>query len=423
MSIPLNFTYQKEQHNVRLELVDKLTEKTLSIGGRDYKILGSDKDVSLLKSHIASLKTSEFESVSSFEATLVEIGPQEKINSVFQKTLAPSSTSHTEIESSGKIEALKEKEAFNVHDSVEKACSLLETYYIFPDKAQEGIQKIREKLREGHYDNIKDFNTFSVVFTKDLQEIIKDKHFDIVILLNTEGAQLSEDEVLKELEELNFGLDVVKTSENVGYLKIHQFHGVDFSGRDYVSPKIAQKTREAFDKAIDTMRGSDAIIIDMRENGGGSPYTVQFFSSYFLQEQIPLNTIRSREKDKESIQEFNTLSYEELPKSKRMLEAPLYILTSEATFSAAEEFTYDMRALGRGESIGETTGGGANPAHLKPLNNEGIYIAIPDEEAINPYTKTNWEGSGISPTHPVSADQALNKANELIKIIQSNKKE
>jgi len=182
-----------------------------------------------------------------------------------------------------------------------------------------------------------------------------------------------------------------------------------------VPPKVAQKTREAFDKAINTMRGAKAIIIDMTENGGGSPYAVQFLSSYFLPEQTQLNTIRSRENDKENIQRFDTLSYEELPKEKRLLDVPLYILTSEGTFSAAEEFTYDMQVLGRGEVIGETTGGGANPCHLKPLNNEGLHIAIPDEEALNPHTKTNWEGQGVSPNHKVAADQALATANELIK--------
>lgn len=67
--------------------------------------------------------------------------------------------------------------------------------------------------------------------------------------------------------------------------------------------------------------------------------------------------------------------------------------------------------------MGEITGGGANPAHLKPLNEQGLGIAIPDEEAINPHTKTNWEGQGVSPRHQIKEDQALNKAYELIKTV------
>ena len=416
MSIPFNFTYKDIQHKASLELTDSPSEKAISIAGRNYKILGSEEDVSLLRSHIASLKTNDFENIDSFQASLSSIGPHEKTNTIFQKAIDNLSSEEKIDESKIGISEIADKQgAFNIHESIQKACDLIEAYYIFPDQAKEGIGKIKEKLAEGHYNDIKDVKTFSEVFSKDLRETIKDKHFDIVILPPKENQMLpNEEDWIANLQEINFGFDVEKNSENVGILKLYQFHGVDFSNRDYVPLKVAQKTREAFDKAIDTLRGSEAIIIDMTENGGGSPYAVQFLSSYFLPEQTQLNTIRSRENDKENIQRFDTLSYEELPKEKRLLDVPLYILTSEGTFSAAEEFTYDMQVLGRGEVIGEISGGGANPCHLKPLNNEGLHIAIPDEEAINPHTKTNWEGQGVSPTHKIPADQALNKANELI---------
>jgi hypothetical protein len=359
MSISFNFSYKDIQHNASLE-------KNISISGRNYKILGSEEDVSLLRSHIASLKTSDFENIESFEASLSSVGLHEKTNTVFQKTMDSLPIEESEKSKVEISEIVDKQETFKVHESIHKACDLIEAYYIFPDQAKEGIGKIKEKLEQGHYNNIKDVQTFAEVFTKDLREIIKDKHFDIVILPPPKENQALPDEEnwISNLQEINFGFDVEKNSENIGVLKLYQFHGVDFSNRDYVPPKVAQKTREAFDKAIDTMRGAKAIIIDMTENGGGSPYAVQFLSSYFLPEQTQLNTIRSRENDKENIQRFDTLSYKELPKEKRLLDVPLYILTSEGTFSAAEEFTYDMQVLGRGEVIGETTGGGANPCHL-----------------------------------------------------------
>lgn len=415
MSIPFSFTYKDVQHKASLELIESSSEKDISIGGRNYKILANEEDMPSLRSYIGSLKTSDFDDVSSFEASLIGIGPHEKTHVVFQKTIDISMGLDVEVKKI-EISAVSTEASINIQETVGKACDLIEKYYIFPDQARVGIEKIKEKLSNGHYDAIKDVDTFAVAFTKDLKEIIKDKHFDIVILPPNENQTLPDvEEWISNLQEMNFGLGVEKNSDNIGVLKLYQFNGVDFSNRDYVPPKVAQKTREAFDKAIDTMRGSSAIIIDMRENGGGSPYAVQFLSSYFLPEQTELNTIRSRENEKESIQKFNTLSYNELPRDKRLLDVPLYILTSEGTFSAAEEFTYDMQVLGRGTVIGETTGGGANPCHLKPLNNNGLYIAIPDEEAINPHTKTNWEGHGVSPTHKVAAEDALTKANELIK--------
>ena len=91
MSIPFNFTYKEVQHKACLELAESASEKMVSINGRDYKIVGNKEDISLLRSHIAKLETSNFTSIISFQASLVGIGPHEKTNSVFQKTIVSSS--------------------------------------------------------------------------------------------------------------------------------------------------------------------------------------------------------------------------------------------------------------------------------------------------------------------------------------------
>ena len=87
----------------------------------------------------------------------------------------------------------------------------------------------------------------------------------------------------------------------------------------------------------------------------------------------------------------------------------MYVLTSKYTFSAAEEFTYNLKNLKRATIIGETTGGGANPGGMRRIN-EHFMIFVPSGRAINPYSKTNWEGTGVTPDVSVPADQALKVA-------------
>lgn len=91
----------------------------------------------------------------------------------------------------------------------------------------------------------------------------------------------------------------------------------------------------------------------------------------------------------------------------------MYVLTSARTFSAAEEFTYDLQARHRAIVVGETTGGGAHPARLQRVDDH-FAVGIPYTRAINPITRTNWEGVGITPDVQVVASDALTKARELL---------
>jgi C-terminal processing protease CtpA/Prc len=87
----------------------------------------------------------------------------------------------------------------------------------------------------------------------------------------------------------------------------------------------------------------------------------------------------------------------------------VYVLTSRRTFSAAEEFTYNLKSLKRATIIGETTGGGAHPGDGRRLS-EHFGVFLPTGRAINPISKTNWEGTGVKPDVEVPADQALKTA-------------
>ena len=88
---------------------------------------------------------------------------------------------------------------------------------------------------------------------------------------------------------------------------------------------------------------------------------------------------------------------------------PVYVLVSNRTFSAAEEFTYNLKNLQRATIVGETTGGGAHPGGVRRITDHfGIWL--PNGRAINPITKTNWEGTGIEPHIKAEAARALDAA-------------
>jgi C-terminal processing protease CtpA/Prc len=132
---------------------------------------------------------------------------------------------------------------------------------------------------------------------------------------------------------------------------------------------------------------------------------IGLITSYLFDDRVHLNDFYYRERDE--MQQFWTWPFVQgrrFGKSK-----PVYILTSNRTFSAAEEFTYNLKHLKRATIVGETTGGGAHPGGPRRINDH-FSVWVPSGRAINPVTKTNWEGTGIEPDIKVEAKQALKAA-------------
>jgi hypothetical protein len=291
---------------------------------------------------------------------------------------------------------------------VDSVCAILNANYIYPETAKKIEDLLRNNAMKGVYDPLTDPNAFAEQLTKDLQSVSKDKHLWVgynpeqIALLKKAKENPDDKEyekmLLEELRKNNFGFRELKVMEgNVGYLELNQFSGTDFP-----------EAGEAAIAAMTFLSHCDAIIIDLRGNGGGSPDMIQLLTSYLYEGDTKhLNSFYWRPEDK-TVQ-FWTLPY--VP-GRRMPDVDAYVLTSPRTFSAAEEFTYNLKNMKRAVIVGETTGGGAHPVDRKIIN-DNFGISVPAGKAINPISQTNWEGTGIEPCVRVAEKDALAKAHLL----------
>jgi C-terminal processing protease CtpA/Prc len=281
---------------------------------------------------------------------------------------------------------------------VAKVGALLIQRYVYPEAASAMAGHLNARMAEGGFDSGTMPEEFATLLTETLQHSSGDKHIRVrvrrperVEVERVDPVQAQADR-LASSRRANFGFRRVEILEgNIGYVDMRSFDG-------HVE---AKPTAAA---AMNFVGNADAVIFDMRNNGGGSPDMVRYVSSWFFSAATHLNSLYVRDGDQTI--EFWTL--EEIPGEKRP-DVPLFVLTSERTFSGAEEFTYNMLTQGRATVIGEVSGGGANPGGTVWIDDQ-FEIFIPQGAAINPITGTNWEGVGVTPDVQATAEQALDVA-------------
>ena len=271
--------------------------------------------------------------------------------------------------------------------------------YIFEDVAAKMAAALRAHAKAGAYDAITSASDFAELLTTHLREVSKDKHLRIVHnpagIAGAQPPTTDEERTRRAAAERrgNYGLHRVERLDgNVGYIELRGFSG-------------SQEAGGAVAAAMNLLANTDALIFDLRRNGGGSPVTIGFISSYLFDQRVHLNDFYVRETGRR--QSFHT---SETVEGRRYGQRkPVYVLTSNRTFSAAEEFTYNLKNLKRAVIVGETTGGGAHPGGVRRITDHfGIWL--PTGRAINPITGTNWEGVGIAPDIAVSPADALRAA-------------
>lgn len=285
---------------------------------------------------------------------------------------------------------------------VENLAKQLAKNYVFPDVAEKTGTALKAKLAKGGYDSATTVKAFMDVLSEDLRTFGNDRHFRVHF-----DPEFKEDEdddkppTAKERDEMRAmaarrGYGIAKAEilrGNVGLLDLRGFGPTEGVGA-------------ALSAAMTLLNGTDAFILDLRQNGGGSPETVAYLCSYFFDEgdSRHLNDIYNRPKN--ATRQFWTIN---VPGPRYGGSKPVWVLTSARTFSGGEECAYDFQTQKRATLVGETTGGGANPGGAAGLG-EGFLAFVPTGKAVNPITKTNWEHVGVKPDVAAPAADALRLA-------------
>jgi Peptidase family S41/N-terminal domain of Peptidase_S41 in eukaryotic IRBP len=316
---------------------------------------------------------------------------------------------------------------------VTTALSLLRANYVFPEVAEQAATAVEARLAAGEYDDLDEI-TLTELLTTHLQEVTEDKHLRVRLggpppergpggpgpgpggpgpggpgrgpgrPESRPGPERAEPGEPDNHEARRLAMRRMGRMDNFGIRRVERLDG-NIGYLDLRRVAMAANAGPAVAAAMELVAGTYALIFDLRHNGGGAPDGVALWCSYLLKEEpTHLNDIFHA--DTGETRQFWSMPY--LPGT-RYVDQPVYVLTSSHTFSGGEELCYNLQALGRGELIGETTGGGAHPTRPFPVS-PAVMIGIPFARSINPVTGTNWQGTGVIPDVAVPEAEAYDVA-------------
>ncbi len=287
---------------------------------------------------------------------------------------------------------------------VDSIAAVIDSIYVLGEPAARIVAELKRASAAGEYDKITDPAAFAQRLHEDCQRINHDGHFRIYAMppLDPTTAATGHDESPADVElrnryfkSINYGFKKAEILPGgIGYIRFDSFSNGD----------------EAFMAAAAAMNfisNSSAVILDLRYNGGGSASMIRFVCGYLFPEEKHLINWDIRA-EKKTVQSYSA----DFVPGRRITEQPVYILTSGNTFSAAEEFTFDLRNLDRAVVVGDTTGGGGHTVegYVFDFDKFRMGIRVPYGRAYNPLNNEGWEGRGVIPHIPVPAEQALDAA-------------
>ncbi len=302
---------------------------------------------------------------------------------------------------------------------VDSVTAVIDSVYVLEEPAKRIVAGLRQRLADGDYDDLADPAVFARRLFEDAQAINHDGHFGIAAMppLDPTVVEAQQDEDPADVERRqrmrrtrNYGFQKAEVlSGGIGYLRFNQFaHGDDAFA--------------AAAAAMNFLASCEALILDLRTNGGGSASMIRFLCGYLFAEETHLINWDIRAEGK-TVQSYSA----DFVPGRRLIEQPVYILTSGNTFSAAEEFTFDLKNHERAIIVGDTTGGGGHTVagFAFDFADFRIGMRVPLGRAYNPENNEGWEGVGVTPHIAVPADQALEAAHAdaLRKLIEAEQDE
>ena len=265
----------------------------------------------------------------------------------------------------------------------------LDSLYVATDVAKALSSSIEKRLHDHAYDAVATPRAFADSLSHDLATVAHDLHLWVRYFpplgANMGGPDLDE-------TWLNHGYPAVRILDgNVAYIDV----------RSFTANADADRTSDA---AMTLVKDCDAVILDLRNNGGGTTPAMARLAGYFFADSAHLSDLHWRDTG-------DTIHvWTHVHPAVSLDRQPMYILTSRRTFSAAENFAYSLQRLHRAIIVGATTRGGAHTAKGLVNLGFGIRALIPAGEVLDPTTKANWERIGVKPDIAAADSVALDVA-------------
>jgi len=296
------------------------------------------------------------------------------------------------------------EERIDANELLAALCARLQANYIYPAVAAEICANLGLHAQAGEYADIDEGELLGLALTMHLQEVNHDEHLWVrwhAEALPEEDAQLRLNPEWQAAHRMEAALDnhgvhkLERLGGNIGYLDLHYLHRPEWGG-------------ETVGAALSCLAETNALILDLRQCGGGYPGMAALVCSYFFGEK-PRLIASIYWRDDDTTQQFWTLP---VVPGRRYGDKPLFVLTGKGTFSAGEMLAHVLKSQGRATLIGAQTDGGAHPGASYRLTPH-FEAFIPIGRTIDPQTGGDWEGKGITPNVTVPAEQALETAHAL----------
>ena len=283
---------------------------------------------------------------------------------------------------------------------LDSARSVLRRAYVDADTGRLIADYLSQREQAHAYDSILDRRQLAQALSRDVRAVNGDKHLAVLdgAPSSTPASRSSDDALIRNARRSNFGLRRAEILDgNIGYLDVIGF--LEAPGAD-----------DAIANALRFLERTDAIIVDLRRNGGGSSEMSHMLFSHFLG-ATPVRTIRVRDRRDGSDRIRTSLA--KVPGPRRPT-VPLYVLTSTYSASAAEEFAFVMRNNGRATVVGEHTAGAGHMNTFFDIGN-GFQMSVSVRRVSDPVSGAEWERVGVLPNVEATASSALEVAIQLAK--------
>ncbi len=300
-----------------------------------------------------------------------------------------------------KLPELKELTPETIRETIAGIQKTIREKYVFPEQAEDLCRSLETRHTNSDYDQITDPRTFCKHLTQHLRSVVKDKHLQV--LLPKDMPDLISHAMKKPREKdkkAHSGLTNAKILPgNIGYINVTMFNPL----HDSV---------DTIERAMQLIKKTDALIIDLRKCRGGSADSVNFLLSYFFDSKVPFTLLETYFRPENQTFQCQTT------KTPFIYTKPVYVLTSSFTFSGGEHFAFALKIHKRATLVGSNTGGGAHPVAFIGLDT-GILLKLPIGRTYNPKTNEDWEGTGVTPDIRCSEGNALTEAQKDIHTLRT----